>query len=110
MFDPDDFRLVQTRPIDSFKQLSQAAAALGRTVFVRRLAAPPDDPPRRRVLAQARRRPLRAGKMVLGLIQSSTPAAPQRPLPRGSVEEAAIEDWQIKRDGTERGIVEITVE
>lgn len=25
-------------------------------------------------------------------------------------EEAAIEDWQIKRDGTERGIVEIIVE
>ncbi len=25
-------------------------------------------------------------------------------------EEAAIEDWQIKRDGTKRGIVEITVE
>ena len=25
-------------------------------------------------------------------------------------EQAAIEDWQIKRDGTERGIVEITVE
>jgi hypothetical protein len=25
-------------------------------------------------------------------------------------EEAAIEDWQIKRDGTERGIVEITRE
>ena len=25
-------------------------------------------------------------------------------------EEAAIEDWQIKRDGTERGIVEITAE
>ena len=24
-------------------------------------------------------------------------------------EEAAIEDWQLKRDGTERGIVEITV-
>lgn len=23
-------------------------------------------------------------------------------------EQAAIEDWQIKRDGTERGIVEIT--
>ena len=25
-------------------------------------------------------------------------------------EEAAMEDWQIKRDGSERGIVEITVE
>ena len=25
-------------------------------------------------------------------------------------EEAAIGDWQLKRDGTERGIVEITVE
>ena len=25
-------------------------------------------------------------------------------------EQAAIEDWQIKRDGTERGIVEITAE
>ena len=25
-------------------------------------------------------------------------------------EEAAIKDWQIKRDGTERGIVEITAE
>jgi hypothetical protein len=25
-------------------------------------------------------------------------------------EQTAIEDWQIKRDGTERGIVEITVE
>ena len=25
-------------------------------------------------------------------------------------EQSAIEDWQIKRDGTERGIVEITVE
>lgn len=25
-------------------------------------------------------------------------------------EEAAIEDWQIKRDGMERGIIEITVE
>ena len=25
-------------------------------------------------------------------------------------EEAAIEDWQIKRDGTQRGILEITVE
>jgi len=25
-------------------------------------------------------------------------------------EQAAIEDWQIKRDGTERGIVEITGE
>ncbi|MBI2480216.1 MAG: hypothetical protein HYV60_16765 [Planctomycetia bacterium] len=25
-------------------------------------------------------------------------------------EQAAIEDWQIKRDGTERGIVEITTE
>jgi len=25
-------------------------------------------------------------------------------------EQAAIEDWRIKRDGTERGIVEITVE
>ena len=24
-------------------------------------------------------------------------------------EEAAIEDWQLKRDGSERGIVEITV-
>jgi len=25
-------------------------------------------------------------------------------------EEAAIQDWQIKRDGTERGIVEVKVE
>jgi hypothetical protein len=25
-------------------------------------------------------------------------------------EQAAIEDWQIKRDGTHRGIVEITAE
>jgi hypothetical protein len=25
-------------------------------------------------------------------------------------EQAAIEDWRIKRDGTERGIIEITAE
>jgi len=33
-----------------------------------------------------------------------------RRMPAIGGEQAAIEDWQIKRDGTERGIVEITAE